>query len=172
MPVAVAGDSLTLSLDGGATGVRVGILGDANRTVEACVPITGKHSAAVVSWKGRFGSNVGMLYGAAQLEIVIPADATVFAFSFLESPAAVPTGVRVKATATKGSPGQTKYGGGDFTKAWDGDTCAHTTAFMCSRQLRDVSLVCWLPSCWHTCLSCLLFLSSRQGQTSDLLAAD
>ena len=158
MPVAVAGDSLTLSLDGGTSGVRVGILGDANRTVEACVPITGKHSAAVVSWKGRVGSYLGMLYGAAQLELVIPADATVFAFSFLESPGAVPTGVRVKATATKGSPGLPHR---KFTKAWDGDTCV-TTAFMCSRQLRDVSLVCWLPSCRHMlALPALSLVSSR-----------
>jgi len=63
------------------------------------------------------------LFGAVSLEIVIPSDATVFAFSFLKSPPPVPRGIKIGATASKGAePGQTEYGGGDFTKAWDGDT--------------------------------------------------
>jgi hypothetical protein len=35
-----------------------------------------------------------MLFGAVQIEIVIPHDATVFAFSFQESLPAIPTGAR------------------------------------------------------------------------------
>jgi len=75
----------------------------------------------VVSWKDE-GSDLRKLYGAVSLEIIIPDDATVFAFSFLTTPLPVPTGVRIGATAKQGAqPGQTKYGGGDYTMAWDGN---------------------------------------------------
>ncbi len=124
VPVAVAGDSLTLSLDGGNTlGVRVGVVGDPNRTAAACRPITGRHTDALVSWNGEPGTDLRMLYGAVQLEFVIPSDATLFAFMFWNTPAPRPSGVRVKATAADGArPANTQYGGGDFSKAWDGDT--------------------------------------------------
>ena len=123
VPVAVLGDSLTLSLDGGSTsGVRVGIVGDPDRTAAASAPITGKHTAAIVTWVG-LGSDVRMLYGAVQLEIVIPEDAKVFAFAFWNTPAPQPTGIKVDMVASAGAePATTQYGGGDFTKAWDGNT--------------------------------------------------
>ena len=122
-PVAVLGGSLALSLDGGSTsGVRVGVVGDPKRTAAARVPITGKRADVVVSWEG-LGSDLSMLYGAVQLEIVIPEYATVFAFVFWEPPVPVASGAKVAMAASTGAkPANTEYGGGDYTKAWDGDT--------------------------------------------------
>ena len=122
-PVAVLGGSLALSLDGGSTsGVRVGVVGDPKRTAAASVPITGKRADVVVSWEG-LGSDLGMLYGAVQLDIVIPEYATVFAFAFWEPPVPVASGAKVAMAASTGAkPANTEYGGGDYTKAWDGDT--------------------------------------------------
>ena len=123
VPVGVAGDSLALSLDGGnSTGVRVGIVGDPERPPEACEPIRGVHTDQVVTWTGK-GSDLRKLYGAVSLEIVIPSDATVFAFTFWATPLPQPTGIKIGANASRGAqPATTKYGGGDFTRAWDGDT--------------------------------------------------
>merc|ERR1712086_40932 len=85
VPVAVAADSLTLSLDGGSrAGVRVGVVDDEDRPAEACEPIKGKHTEVVVSWKNK-GSDLQKLYGAVTLQIVIPDDAIVFAFSFAQT---------------------------------------------------------------------------------------
>ena len=93
--MAVTGDSLTLSLEGGnSTGVRVGIAGDPERSPEACEPIRGGRTEAVVTWRGK-GSDVSMLYGAVALELLIPTDAIVFAFGFRLTPLPVPSGIRL-----------------------------------------------------------------------------
>jgi hypothetical protein len=156
VPVAVAGDSVTLSLDGGSTsGVRVGVVGDPNRTVATSMPITGKHTDVLVTWEG-LGSDLRMLYGAVQLQIEIPTDATVFAFAFWDSPAPRPTGVKLAMTASTGAePANTEFGGGDFTKAWDSDTATFydftkadggfTEATTASRADRSISCLRFFP---------------------------
>jgi hypothetical protein len=123
VPVAVLGDSLTISLDGGnSSGVRVGIVGDPERPAVDCNAITGKHTDVIVTW-GKNGSDLKKLYGAVQIEFVIPDDATVFAFSFKKSHLPKPKGCRIGATATEGAePPTTEFGGGDYTMAWDGNT--------------------------------------------------
>lgn len=78
-PTRVSGDMLRISVDGGS-GVRVGIVGDADYSVEMCDPIVGRRVDAVISWRGQ--SNLSKFTnGAVSLEFVIPADATVFAYS-------------------------------------------------------------------------------------------
>ena len=78
-PFRVSGSTLRVSVDGGATGVQVGVYGDPKLTVENCDPIKGKQTDAVVTWKG--ASNLGKQDGAIALEFKIPSDATAFAFS-------------------------------------------------------------------------------------------
>jgi len=123
VPVAVVGDSLTLSLDGGRShGVCVGIVGDPERSTDACDPIKGKHNDIVVTWKNK-GSDLRRLFGAVSLEFLIPHDATVFAFQFTNTPAPQPRGCKLGAIASAGAePHTTAYGGGDYHMAWDGNT--------------------------------------------------
>merc|ERR1712232_1013860 len=81
-PVRVEGDSLIISVDGGrGGGVRVGVVGDKDRTTDDCEPIKGKHTDVVVKWTKK-RSALDKLNGAVAFEFVIPDDATVFAFSF------------------------------------------------------------------------------------------
>jgi hypothetical protein len=56
----------------------------------------------VVTWKSK-GSDLQKLYGAVVLQLVIAEDATVFAFSFRNTPPPVPTGTKVVASASKGA---------------------------------------------------------------------
>merc|ERR1712187_843328 len=73
--------ALQLSVDGGtSTGVRVGIVGEPELTVENCDPIKGKHTDYTVTWKGA-SSLSKYLNGAVSLEFEIPSDATAFTFS-------------------------------------------------------------------------------------------
>ena len=58
---------------------QVGIVGDSERSVENCDPITGQATDAVVTWKGK--SEIKMTNGAIELEWRIPSDATAFAYS-------------------------------------------------------------------------------------------
>jgi len=157
VPVAVAGDSLIMSLDGGsAAGVQVGIVGDLERPAEVCEPITGKHTDVVVKWKGR-GSDLRKLYGAVSLEIVIPSDATVFAFSFVATPPPIPSGVKIGAAASKGAqPCTTAYGGGNFTMAWDGDTTTFYDYLQANGGYTEATLA------HEASISCLRFFPRSQ----------
>ena len=78
-PVRVTGNKLKVSVDGGTSGIQVGIVGDADKTVGNCDPIKGKVVDFEVTWKG--SSDINMLNGAVSIEFKIPADATAFAFS-------------------------------------------------------------------------------------------
>jgi len=78
-PVGVTQDTLTVSVDGGATGIQVGIMFDGKLTLENCDPIKGKVVDHVVTWGGK--SSIAMLNGAVSVVFKIPADATAFAFS-------------------------------------------------------------------------------------------
>merc|ERR1712070_628505 len=79
-PVRVVGNTLKISVDGGSTGVQVGIVGDKDFSVDNCTPIKGKQTDATVSWKK--GADLSKyLNGAISLEFKIPQDATAFAFS-------------------------------------------------------------------------------------------
>jgi hypothetical protein len=81
-PVRTSGNMLKVSVDGGATGVTVGIMyaQDGMFSVEDCDPIRGVVSDHIVSWKG--DSDLSKLaWGAVSLVFRIPNDATAFAFS-------------------------------------------------------------------------------------------
>ena len=80
-PVRVVGNELKVSVDGGAAGIRVGIVDDATgkRTVAACDPIKGKVVDHIVTWGG--DSSIGMADGSVSFEFDIPADATAYAFA-------------------------------------------------------------------------------------------
>jgi len=78
-PIRVTGNVLRVSVDGGASGIQVGVLGDSDLTVDNCDPIKGKQTDFTVTWKGE--SNLNKLNGAVALEFKIPADATAFAYS-------------------------------------------------------------------------------------------
>jgi len=79
-PVRVAGRALKVSVEGGNTGVRVGIVGDSQFSLANCDPIKGKHTDVTVTWKGNW--DLGKyLNGAVALEFSIPDDATAYAFS-------------------------------------------------------------------------------------------
>merc|ERR1719454_2490266 len=80
VPFRVAQNTLRVSVDGGSSGVRVGIVGDATLSVENCDPIKGKQTDAVVTWKGK-SDLTSYLNGAISLVFEIPKDATAFAFS-------------------------------------------------------------------------------------------
>ena len=77
-PVRVVGDTLRVSVDGGASGIRIGVADSDELTVENCDPITGSVVDHVVSWKG--SSSLKMLNGAISFIISIPSDATAFTF--------------------------------------------------------------------------------------------
>ena len=79
-PVRVSGKSLKVSVDGGSTGVQVGIVGDSTFSVDNCDPIKGNQTDVTVTWKGESDLSK-MLNGGFALEFKIPADATAFAFS-------------------------------------------------------------------------------------------
>ena len=70
---------MQVSVDGGATGIKVGIMFDGKLTVELCDPIIGVVTDHVVTWGGK--SSIAMLNGAVSIVFKIPADATAFAFS-------------------------------------------------------------------------------------------
>jgi hypothetical protein len=79
-PVLIVGNTLKVTVDGGTTGVRVGIVGDKTMSVDNCDPIKGVQTDVTVTWKG--SSDIGnFMHGAVALEFKIPADATAFAFS-------------------------------------------------------------------------------------------
>jgi hypothetical protein len=84
VPFRVVGTTLRVSVDGGTTGVRVGIVDDKKLTVENCDPIKGKQTDAVVTWKGQSDLK-SYLNGAISLVFEIPKDATAFAFSIGDS---------------------------------------------------------------------------------------
>lgn len=77
-PVRVVGDTLRVSVDGGASGIRIGVVDSDELTVENCDPITGSVVDHVVSWKG--SSNLKMQNGAISFIVSIPSDATAFTF--------------------------------------------------------------------------------------------
>lgn len=76
-PFRVSTTSLKVSVDGGTTGIRVGIAGHPTYTIENCDPIVGKQTDYLVTWKGQ--SDIKELNGAFSLEFDIPKDATAFA---------------------------------------------------------------------------------------------
>lgn len=78
-PVSVIGNSLRISVQGGTQGVRVGVVGSPTLTIDACDPIVGQRTDAIVTWAGK--SDLDMQYGAITLEFSIPSDATLFAYS-------------------------------------------------------------------------------------------
>lgn len=79
-PVRVTRGQLTVTVDGGATGVQVGVYGSKSLTLDNCDPIKGKQTDYTVTWKGN--SDLGhVVNGALQLQFRVPADATAFAFS-------------------------------------------------------------------------------------------
>lgn len=83
-PVRVTGNTLKVSVDGGKSGVQVGIVGDKDFSVENSTPIKGKQTDVTVTWKG--GSDLTKyLNGAVSIEFKIPKDATAFAFSLSPS---------------------------------------------------------------------------------------
>jgi hypothetical protein len=82
--------TLRLTLDGGTTrtrGVRVGVVGSKELSLDRCEPIRGANVDVVVSWRGNgtavaaSGALGAFVHGAVQLEFDIPADARVFAYS-------------------------------------------------------------------------------------------
>jgi hypothetical protein len=78
-PARVQGRTLRVSVDGGAAGVQIGILGDSSKTVENCDPIKGAVTDAVVTWKGE--SDIShYINGAITVVFKIPGDATAYAF--------------------------------------------------------------------------------------------
>jgi hypothetical protein len=80
VPILITGKAITVTVDGGSTGVQVGIVDDKGLTVENCEPIKGRQTDATVTWKG--SSDIGAFtHGAVALVFKIPADATIFAFS-------------------------------------------------------------------------------------------
>jgi hypothetical protein len=83
-PVGVEGDTLKVSVDGGSTGVRVGIVDDNKFSIEDSDPIKGKQTDVTVTWKGKSDLS-GYKNGAVSLKFEIPKDATAFAFSFATS---------------------------------------------------------------------------------------
>ena len=67
-------------MDGGATGIKVGVVGDAELTVANCDPIIGSVVDHEVTWNGKpLGPKWAQ--GALSLEFDIPEDATAFAYS-------------------------------------------------------------------------------------------
>ena len=79
-PVLISTSQLRVSVAGGNDGVQVGVVGDPTRSVDACDPITGSITDAIVTWKG--ASDLShLVHGAYALEFKIPADATAFAYS-------------------------------------------------------------------------------------------
>ena len=79
-PVRVIGNELKVSVDGGASGIQIGITMDSEMTIENCDPIKGKVVDHVVTWKGK--SDLSKWKdGSLSFEIKIPGDATAFAFS-------------------------------------------------------------------------------------------
>ena len=77
-PIRVEGKTLTVSVDGGATGVQVGVVGDKDLSVDNCEPIKGPQTDYEVTWKGKDLSSY--TNGAIALEFKMGADATAFAF--------------------------------------------------------------------------------------------
>ena len=79
-PILVSGDSIKVSVDGGAgAGVRVGIVGDADFSLDASDALVGAKTDVTLSWGGK--SDVSKYTnGAVSLEFQIAADATAFAF--------------------------------------------------------------------------------------------
>ena len=67
-------------MDGGATGIKVGVVGDKEMTVENCDPIVGSVVDHEVTWKGQ-ALGPKWARGALSLEFDIPEDATAFAYS-------------------------------------------------------------------------------------------
>ena len=82
-PVRVVGPTPTLQItvEGpeGGEGVRVGILGSTNFSVNTCDPIKGQQTDATVTWNG-VSDLSQYLNGAVTLIFYIPDDATAFAF--------------------------------------------------------------------------------------------
>ena len=78
-PVRVSGGALIVSVDGCLSGVRVGIVGDKEFTIENCDPIKGEQIDKVVTWKGKADLS-RFTNGAISLEIEIPVDAVAFAY--------------------------------------------------------------------------------------------
>merc|ERR1712216_454995 len=72
-PFRVSGTTLKVSVDGGATGIQVGVVGDKALSVENCEPIKGKMTDHEVTWKGK---SLGAAHknGAVSLELKIPSD--------------------------------------------------------------------------------------------------
>ena len=79
-PVLVSGSALQVSVAGGSRGVRVGVVGDADLTIENCDPIMGEQTDATVTWNGTQGLLSKYMNGAVALQFDIPTDAVAFAF--------------------------------------------------------------------------------------------
>ena len=78
-----------VSVSGGATGVRVAVLGDKTRTFATSDPVFGRQTDHLVTWQGNsFGncsalgcSGSSQVNGAVALQFLVPADGIVFAFA-------------------------------------------------------------------------------------------
>ena len=79
-PFRVMGDSLKVSVDGGAAGIKVGIVGDPEMTTENCDPIIGSVVDHEVTWKGK-GLGSKWVNGALSVEFDVPKDVTAFALT-------------------------------------------------------------------------------------------
>jgi len=79
-PARIISGELKVSVDGGATGIRIGVFGSSGNTIATCDPIKGKVVDHTVTWKGRSDIST-MINGAVMLEWKIPDDATAFAYS-------------------------------------------------------------------------------------------
>ena len=74
-PVLVSTEQLRVSVNGGAVGVRIGIVGSDEFTIETCDPVVGVVTDAIVSWGGK-SDLTKLMHGAFALEFQIPAEAT------------------------------------------------------------------------------------------------
>jgi hypothetical protein len=79
-PIRVSQGVLKVSVDGGSSGVRVGVVGSKNLSIANCDPIKGTVTDHKVSWKGSSDTSP-YLHGAVAFEFEIPADAVAFALS-------------------------------------------------------------------------------------------
>jgi len=80
--VRVASTTLRVSVDGGSSsGIRVGILGSDDLSIENCEPLKGAQTDATVTWKGHGSDLSHYANGAISLEFDIPVGAVAFAFA-------------------------------------------------------------------------------------------
>lgn len=80
-PVLIEQNVLKVTVAGGnTTGIKIGIVGDSDFSLDNCDAITGKKTDIIVSWNGKTDLS-HLRHGAFALEFQVPTDATAFAFS-------------------------------------------------------------------------------------------